>query len=104
VIGKIASAFYPNKVIVPFYDFTTNEYANLFGGSYFEPKEEKSYDRLEGRFRILIETYRHAFGLECVAMGVKVGICGQGLSDFPDLAAFLVYGGIGSIPLHPIRF
>jgi pyruvate,water dikinase len=33
--------------------------------------------------------------------GVKVGICGQGPSDFPDFARFLVEAGIDSISLTP---
>ncbi len=33
--------------------------------------------------------------------GVKVGICGQGPSDFPDFAEFLVKEGIDSISLNP---
>ena len=33
--------------------------------------------------------------------GVKVGICGQGPSDFPDFAAFLVAEGIDSISVTP---
>jgi len=33
--------------------------------------------------------------------GVKVGICGQGPSDFPDFAQFLVEKGIDSISLTP---
>ncbi len=33
--------------------------------------------------------------------GVKVGICGQGPSDFPDFAQFLVEEGIDSISLTP---
>jgi pyruvate,water dikinase len=33
--------------------------------------------------------------------GVKVGICGQAPSDFPDFAAFLVEAGIDSISLNP---
>jgi pyruvate,water dikinase len=33
--------------------------------------------------------------------GVKVGICGQGPSDFPDFAAFLVSEGIDSISVTP---
>ena len=33
--------------------------------------------------------------------GVKVGICGQGPSDFPDLAQFLVEQGIDSISVTP---
>ncbi len=35
------------------------------------------------------------------AKGKKVGICGQGPSDFPELAAFLVKEGIDSISLSP---
>ena len=33
--------------------------------------------------------------------GKKVGICGQGPSDYPDFAAFLVEEGIDSISLNP---
>ena len=33
--------------------------------------------------------------------GKKVGICGQGPSDFPDFAIFLVEQGIDSISLNP---
>jgi pyruvate,water dikinase len=33
--------------------------------------------------------------------GVKVGICGQGPSDFPDFAQFLVELGIDSISVTP---
>ncbi|MBU1206291.1 MAG: phosphoenolpyruvate synthase [Proteobacteria bacterium] len=33
--------------------------------------------------------------------GSKVGICGQGPSDYPELAAFLVEAGIDSISLNP---
>jgi len=33
--------------------------------------------------------------------GVKVGICGQGPSDFPDFAQFLVREGIDSISVTP---
>lgn len=34
-------------------------------------------------------------------MGVKVGICGQGPSDFPDFAQFLVKEGIDTISVTP---
>jgi pyruvate,water dikinase len=33
--------------------------------------------------------------------GVKVGICGQGPSDFPDFAQFLVEEGIDTISVTP---
>lgn len=67
-VGKIASAFYPNKVIVRFSDFKTNEYENLLGGSYFEPKEENPMIGWRGASRYYSEKYRHAFGLECLAI------------------------------------
>jgi pyruvate,water dikinase len=35
------------------------------------------------------------------AINLKVGICGQGPSDFPDFAEFLVREGIDSISLNP---
>ena len=37
----------------------------------------------------------------CVAQGKYVGICGQGPSDYPDLAAWLVDRGITSLSLNP---
>ena len=37
-------------------------------------------------------------------MNVKVGICGQGPSDFPDFAQFLVENGIDSISVTPDSF
>lgn len=37
-------------------------------------------------------------------LGKKVGICGQGPSDFPDFALFLVEQGIDSISLNPDSF
>lgn len=67
-IAKIASAFYPNKVIVRFSDFKTNEYENLLGGKYFEPKEENPMIGWRGASRYYSEEYRHAFGLECKAI------------------------------------
>ncbi|MGV3573474.1 MAG: putative PEP-binding protein, partial [Ramlibacter sp.] len=37
----------------------------------------------------------------CVKQGKYVGICGQGPSDHPDFAAWLVAEGITSISLNP---
>jgi pyruvate,water dikinase len=37
-------------------------------------------------------------------MNVKVGICGQGPSDFPDFAKFLVEEGIDTISVTPDSF
>ncbi len=38
---------------------------------------------------------------EARAQGKKIGICGQGPSDFPDFAEFLVRAGIDSLSLNP---
>ena len=38
------------------------------------------------------------------AAGIKIGICGQGPSNHPDFAAFLVRQGIDSISLNPDSF
>jgi pyruvate, water dikinase len=67
-IAKIAAAFYPNKVIVRFSDFKSNEYENLLGGHYFEPKEENPMIGWRGASRYYSEQYRQAFGLECKAI------------------------------------
>lgn len=67
-IGRIAASFYPNKVIVRFSDFKTNEYENLLGGKYFEPKEENPMIGWRGASRYYSQTYERAFGLECKAI------------------------------------
>ena len=36
--------------------------------------------------------------------GIKIGICGQAPSNYPDFAAFLVDEGIDSISLNPDSF
>ena len=38
---------------------------------------------------------------ECHKNNIKVGICGQGPSDFPDFADFLIKEGIDSISVTP---
>jgi len=67
-IAKIASAFFPNRVIVRFSDFKTNEYKNLLGGSYFEPTEENPMIGWRGASRYYSENYKPAFGMECAAI------------------------------------
>lgn len=69
-IAKIASAFYPNKVIVRFSDFKSNEYYNLLGGKYFEPHEENPMIGWRGASRYYSEKYKVAFGLECKAIKI----------------------------------
>ena len=67
-IAKIAAAFYPNKVIVRFSDFKSNEYKNLLGGEHFEPDEENPMIGWRGASRYYSEVYKEAFGLECKAI------------------------------------
>jgi len=67
-ISKIAAAFYPNDVIVRMSDFKTNEYANLIGGYLYEPEEHNPMIGWRGASRYYDETYKPAFGLECVAL------------------------------------
>lgn len=67
-VAKIAAAFYPNKVIVRFSDFKSNEYYNLLGGNHFEPHEENPMIGWRGASRYYSEKYKAAFGLECKAI------------------------------------
>jgi len=67
-VAKIASAFYPYKVIVRFSDFKSNEYRNLLGGKHFEPAEENPMIGWRGASRYYSEEYKAAFGLECKAI------------------------------------
>jgi len=67
-IAKIAAAFYPNKVIVRFSDFKSNEYKNLLGGEHFEPTEENPMIGWRGASRYYSDVYKEAFGLECKAI------------------------------------
>ncbi|MCX8116905.1 MAG: phosphoenolpyruvate synthase [Desulfobacterota bacterium] len=67
-VAKIAAAFYPKDVIVRMSDFKTNEYANLIGGSQFEPVEDNPMIGFRGASRYYDEDYQEGFGLECLAM------------------------------------
>jgi len=66
--AMIAAAFYPKDVIIRMSDFKSNEYANLIGGTQFEPKEENPMIGWRGASRYYTGNYRDAFGLECIAM------------------------------------
>lgn len=66
-ISMIGAAFHPNPVIVRFSDFKTNEYANLIGGTQFEPVENNPMIGWRGASRYYSENYREAFKLECRA-------------------------------------
>ncbi|MEO0131503.1 MAG: phosphoenolpyruvate synthase [candidate division WOR-3 bacterium] len=67
-IATIASAFYPNDVVVRMSDFKTNEYAGLLGGKYYEPTEENPMLGFRGAARYYNSEYRAGFDLECRAL------------------------------------
>ena len=67
-IAKIASAFYPNDVIVRLSDFKSNEYRNMIGGELYEPDEENPMIGWRGASRYYSDDYKYAFQLECEAI------------------------------------
>ncbi|MCP5472646.1 MAG: phosphoenolpyruvate synthase [Sinobacteraceae bacterium] len=67
-ISQIAAAFAPEPVIVRLSDFKSNEYANLLGGSQYEPSEENPMLGFRGASRYVDETFRPCFELECRAL------------------------------------
>lgn len=66
-ISMIAAAFYPKPVIFRFSDFKSNEYANLLGGSLYEPHEENPMIGYRGASRYTDKQFRACFELECKA-------------------------------------
>ncbi|MEO1903098.1 MAG: phosphoenolpyruvate synthase [Alcanivorax sp.] len=67
-ISTLAAAFFPEKVIVRLSDFKSNEYANLIGGSLYEPDEENPMLGFRGASRYISENFRDCFELECRAL------------------------------------
>jgi pyruvate,water dikinase len=67
-IATITAAFAPQPVIVRLSDFKSNEYANLIGGSNYEPHEENPMIGFRGASRYVDPTFTDAFALECRAM------------------------------------
>jgi pyruvate,water dikinase len=67
-ISQIAAAFAPEPVIVRLSDFKSNEYANLIGGSRYEPHEENPMLGFRGASRYTDESFRPCFELECRAI------------------------------------
>jgi pyruvate,water dikinase len=67
-VGMLAAAFFPKDVILRFSDFKTNEYVNLIGGKYFEPKEENPMIGWRGASRYYKPGYQAGFELECKAI------------------------------------
>ena len=67
-LARIAAAFHPRPVIVRMSDFKSNEYADLLGGSGFEPDEENPMIGFRGAARYYSPAYRDGFALECRAI------------------------------------
>jgi pyruvate,water dikinase len=67
-IAKIAASFYPRPVIVRLSDFKTNEYANLEGGTQYEPEESNPMIGWRGASRYYDPVFLPAFQLECKAL------------------------------------
>ncbi len=67
-IARITAAFYPKPVIVRMSDFKTNEYANLIGGTTYEPVEDNPMIGWRGASRYYDPKYERGFALECAAM------------------------------------
>ncbi|HET8701950.1 MAG TPA: phosphoenolpyruvate synthase [Nitrococcus sp.] len=67
-IATLAAAFSPKPVIVRTSDFKTNEYANLIGGTQYEPDEENPMLGLRGAARYVSAEFAECFELECRAL------------------------------------
>ena len=67
-IATITASFAPHPVIVRLSDFKSNEYANLIGGSRYEPHEENPMIGFRGASRYVDPSFADAFALECRAV------------------------------------
>ena len=67
-IATIAASVAPKPVIVRLSDFKSNEYANLLGGSKYEPHEENPMIGFRGASRYVDPSFKAAFALECQAV------------------------------------
>lgn len=86
-ISTLAAAFHPKKVIVRLSDFKSNEYANLIGGSLFEPEEENPMLGFRGASRYISASFRDCFELECRA--IKHVRDGMGLTNVEVMVPFV---------------
>ena len=67
-IATIAASFAHSPVIIRMSDFKSNEYANLFAGDFYEPKEENPMIGFRGASRYISKEFRECFELECQAI------------------------------------
>ncbi|GAA5187633.1 phosphoenolpyruvate synthase [Ferrimonas gelatinilytica] len=67
-VATLAASVYPQRIIVRLSDFKSNEYANLVGGSRYEPEEENPMLGFRGASRYIDDSFRECFALECEAI------------------------------------
>ena len=67
-IATLTASVAPQPVIVRLSDFKSNEYANLIGGSRYEPHEENPMIGFRGASRYVDPSFADAFALECKAV------------------------------------
>ncbi|MEE9357879.1 phosphoenolpyruvate synthase [Candidatus Vondammii sp. HM_W22] len=67
-VSTLAAAFSPGPVIVRMSDFKSNEYANLIGGTRYEPNEENPMIGFRGASRYISESFRPCWEMECKAL------------------------------------
>jgi len=67
-MATLTAAFAPYPVIVRLSDFKSNEYANLIGGSQYEPHEENPMIGFRGASRYVDPSFADCFALECRAV------------------------------------
>lgn len=67
-IATLTASVAPHPVIVRLSDFKSNEYANLIGGSRYEPHEENPMIGFRGASRYVDPSFADAFALECRAV------------------------------------
>ncbi|KQQ75607.1 phosphoenolpyruvate synthase [Xanthomonas sp. Leaf131] len=67
-IATLTASVAPHTVIVRLSDFKSNEYANLIGGSRYEPHEENPMIGFRGASRYVDPSFTKAFALECKAV------------------------------------
>jgi len=86
-ISTIAAAFAPKPVILRMSDFKSNEYANLLGGSLYEPEEENPMIGFRGASRYISEAFRPCFEMECEA--IRYVRDSMGLSNLQVMIPFV---------------
>jgi len=86
-ISTIVAAFSPKQVIVRMSDFKSNEYANMVGGSRYEPDEENPMIGFRGASRYIAEDFRDCFDLECLAL--KTVYNEMGLTNLTIMVPFV---------------